>query len=212
MSYVSEFEAINGGYVAFGGNPKGGKITGKGKIKTGKLDFDDVYSVKELKFNLFSVSQIANQDNSPRINKGTGYDNQRLGNAVGARETVGTTVVKKSVIQCYNCKEFSHVARECQKLKRAKDAAYHREKMLLWNSDHMNAILGVYTELDEDLKAQLHDKGIAISKLKKLIEKLKGKSMDTKLEKSSVIRQPNAFKSQRPSILGKPTIFSNSLK
>nr|GEZ08270.1 hypothetical protein [Tanacetum cinerariifolium] len=31
-------------------------------------------------------------------------------------------------------------------------------------------------------------------------------------EKSSVIRQPNAFKSQRPLILGKPTIFSDSLK
>nr|GEW76767.1 integrase, catalytic region, zinc finger, CCHC-type, peptidase aspartic, catalytic [Tanacetum cinerariifolium] len=29
-------------------------------------------------------------------------------------------------------------------------------------------------------------------------------------EKSSVIRQPNAFKSQRPSVLGKPTTFSNS--
>nr|GFC02985.1 hypothetical protein [Tanacetum cinerariifolium] len=28
--------------------------------------------------------------------------------------------------------------------------------------------------------------------------------------KSSVIRQPNAFKSQRPSVLGKPTTFSNS--
>nr|GEX78994.1 putative ribonuclease H-like domain-containing protein [Tanacetum cinerariifolium] len=41
------------------GNPKGGKIYGKGKIKTGKLDFDDVYFVKEIKFNLFSVSQIA---------------------------------------------------------------------------------------------------------------------------------------------------------
>nr|GEV81549.1 hypothetical protein [Tanacetum cinerariifolium] len=36
MSYLSEFEAINGGYVAFGGNPKGGKITGKGKIRTDK--------------------------------------------------------------------------------------------------------------------------------------------------------------------------------
>nr|GFA50337.1 ribonuclease H-like domain-containing protein [Tanacetum cinerariifolium] len=58
MSYLSDFEELNGGYVAFGGNPKGGKITGKGKIKTGKLDFDDVYFVKELKFNLFSVSQI----------------------------------------------------------------------------------------------------------------------------------------------------------
>nr|GFA43366.1 hypothetical protein [Tanacetum cinerariifolium] len=61
-----------------------------------------------------------------------------------------------------------------------------------------------------DLKAQLQDKSIAISELKKLIEKLKGKSVDTKIEKSSVIRQPNAFKSQRPSILGKPTTFSNS--
>nr|GEX99372.1 copia protein [Tanacetum cinerariifolium] len=64
----------------------------------------------------------------------------------------------------------------------------------------------------QDLKAQLQDKAIAISKLKKLIEKLKGKSMDTKFVKSSVIRQPNAFKSQRPSISGKLTIFSDSLE
>nr|GFB87365.1 hypothetical protein [Tanacetum cinerariifolium] len=61
----------------------------------------------------------------------------------------------------------------------------------------------------QDLKAQLQDKGIVISELKKLIEKLKGKSVDTKFEKSSVIRQPNAFKSQRPSVLGKLTTFSN---
>nr|GFA58718.1 hypothetical protein [Tanacetum cinerariifolium] len=124
-------------------------------------------------------------------------------------------------------------------------------------ADHMNAILGMYTKLDEvtnmqcdylellqkceffeielskskkmskslnqfrnmqlilnlsysnDLKAQLQDKSIAISELKKLIDKLKGKSVDTKFEKSSVIRQSNAFKSPRPSVLGKPTTFSN---
>nr|GFB68064.1 hypothetical protein [Tanacetum cinerariifolium] len=64
----------------------------------------------------------------------------------------------------------------------------------------------------QDLKAQLQDKAIAISELKKLIEKLKGRSVDTKFEKSSVIRQPNVFKSQRPSILGKPTIFLDSLE
>ncbi|GJW38849.1 integrase, catalytic region, zinc finger, CCHC-type containing protein [Tanacetum coccineum] len=63
----------------------------------------------------------------------------------------------------------------------------------------------------QDLKAQLQDKVIAISELKKLIEKMKGKSVETKFEKSSVIRQPNAFKSQRQSILGKPAIFSDSL-
>ncbi|GKE53092.1 hypothetical protein Tco_1488248, partial [Tanacetum coccineum] len=55
---------ITGGFVAFGGDPKGGKITGKGKISTGKLDFENVYFVKELKFNLFSVSQICDKKNS----------------------------------------------------------------------------------------------------------------------------------------------------
>nr|GEX75526.1 retrovirus-related Pol polyprotein from transposon TNT 1-94 [Tanacetum cinerariifolium] len=33
MSYLSDFQELNGGYVAFGGNPKGGKISSKGKIK-----------------------------------------------------------------------------------------------------------------------------------------------------------------------------------
>nr|GEY50798.1 putative ribonuclease H-like domain-containing protein [Tanacetum cinerariifolium] len=64
MSYLSKFKELNGGYVSFGGNPKGGKITGKGKIKSGKLDFDSVYFVKELKFNLFSVSQMCNKKNN----------------------------------------------------------------------------------------------------------------------------------------------------
>nr|GEY29215.1 ribonuclease H-like domain-containing protein [Tanacetum cinerariifolium] len=63
MSYLSDFQELNEGYVAFGGNPKGGKILGKGKIKTGKLDFEYVYFVKELKFNLFSVSQICDKKN-----------------------------------------------------------------------------------------------------------------------------------------------------
>nr|GEW70216.1 hypothetical protein [Tanacetum cinerariifolium] len=63
MSYLYEFEEINDGYVSFGGNPKGGKIPGKGKIRTGKLDFDDVYFVKELKLNLFSVSQMCDKNN-----------------------------------------------------------------------------------------------------------------------------------------------------
>nr|GEY31753.1 integrase, catalytic region, zinc finger, CCHC-type, peptidase aspartic, catalytic [Tanacetum cinerariifolium] len=72
---------------------------------------------------------------------------------------------------------------------------------------------------DQDLNCRvqvpffdIEDKGIAISELKKLIEKLKGKSVEIKFEKSSINRQPNAFKSQRSLILGKPTIFSDSLE
>nr|GEZ40913.1 hypothetical protein [Tanacetum cinerariifolium] len=41
MSYLSDFEKLNGGYVAFGGNPKGGKISRKGKIKTWNLVYQE---------------------------------------------------------------------------------------------------------------------------------------------------------------------------
>nr|GEY37232.1 integrase, catalytic region, zinc finger, CCHC-type, peptidase aspartic, catalytic [Tanacetum cinerariifolium] len=58
-----------------------------------------------------------------------------IGNVVGARETIGSTTVQKSRIQCYNCKEFGHVVGECQTPKRAKDAAYHREKMLMYKQE-----------------------------------------------------------------------------
>ncbi|GJU11287.1 putative ribonuclease H-like domain-containing protein [Tanacetum coccineum] len=68
MSYLTDYEEIDGGYVAFGGNPKGGKITGRGTIKTGNLDFENVYFVKELKFNLFSVSQMCDKKNSVLFN------------------------------------------------------------------------------------------------------------------------------------------------
>ncbi|GKD07919.1 hypothetical protein Tco_1187604, partial [Tanacetum coccineum] len=63
-SYLTNYEEIDRGFVAFGSNSKGGKITGKGKIRTGKLDFEDMYFVKELKLNLFSVSQMCNKKNS----------------------------------------------------------------------------------------------------------------------------------------------------
>nr|GEZ75607.1 putative LRR receptor-like protein kinase [Tanacetum cinerariifolium] len=61
ISYLSDFEPFDGGYVSFG---QGGcKITGKGTIKTGKLEFENVYFVKDLKYNMFSVSQICDNKN-----------------------------------------------------------------------------------------------------------------------------------------------------
>ncbi|GJU21942.1 putative ribonuclease H-like domain-containing protein [Tanacetum coccineum] len=61
-AYLVEYQDYNGGPVAFGRSK--GQITGKGKIITGKLDFKDVYFVKELKqFNLFSMSQMCDKKN-----------------------------------------------------------------------------------------------------------------------------------------------------
>nr|GEZ09247.1 hypothetical protein [Tanacetum cinerariifolium] len=54
ISYLSDYKPFDRGYVYFG---QGGcKITGKGTIKTGKLEFENVYFVKDLKYNMFSVS------------------------------------------------------------------------------------------------------------------------------------------------------------
>ncbi|GJU06817.1 hypothetical protein Tco_1123247 [Tanacetum coccineum] len=63
-SFLIDYQEVDCGFVAFAKSPKGGKITGKGKIRTKKLDFEDVYFVKELKFNLFSVSQMCDKKNS----------------------------------------------------------------------------------------------------------------------------------------------------
>ncbi|GJX13080.1 putative ribonuclease H-like domain-containing protein, partial [Tanacetum coccineum] len=61
-AYLVEYQDYNGGPIAFGGSK--GQITSKGKIITRKLDFEDVYFVKELKqFNLFSVSQMCDKKN-----------------------------------------------------------------------------------------------------------------------------------------------------
>ncbi|GJS40729.1 hypothetical protein Tco_0565772 [Tanacetum coccineum] len=62
----------------------------------------------------------------------------------------------------------------------------------------------------QDLKAQMQDKNMVISELKKLIENCKGKSVETQFNKPSVVRQPNAQRIPKPSVLGKPTPFSNS--
>ncbi|GKB59559.1 putative ribonuclease H-like domain-containing protein [Tanacetum coccineum] len=60
--YLTEYEDYDGGFVSFGDGK--GRISRKGKIKTGTLDCDNVYFCKELKYNLFSVSQICVKKNN----------------------------------------------------------------------------------------------------------------------------------------------------
>ncbi|GKD32230.1 putative ribonuclease H-like domain-containing protein, partial [Tanacetum coccineum] len=59
----TDFKEFDIGYVAFGRGAYGGRITSKRTLKTDNLDFEDVYFVNELKFNLFSVLQMCDKKN-----------------------------------------------------------------------------------------------------------------------------------------------------
>ncbi|GKC76906.1 ribonuclease H-like domain-containing protein, partial [Tanacetum coccineum] len=60
MSHLIDFEEIDGGYVAFRDNPKGRKITGKVTMKTGNLDFENVYFLTDESHVLLKVPRKNN--------------------------------------------------------------------------------------------------------------------------------------------------------
>nr|GFC28114.1 hypothetical protein [Tanacetum cinerariifolium] len=76
------------------------------------LSFKKIYKPTNNNLRTSSNTSRANQDNSPRIHRNAGYESQRSGNVARAREIIGSSMVQKSGIQCYNCKEYRHVARE----------------------------------------------------------------------------------------------------
>ncbi|GJZ93059.1 retrotransposon protein, putative, ty1-copia subclass, partial [Tanacetum coccineum] len=96
--------------------------------------FKNIYKPTNNNLRTSSNSRNKNVDTTPRYkndNQTRQFGNQRTVTIVGARETVGSQVVQQTEIQCFNCKEFGHFAKEGRKLKRVKDSTYHKEKMLL---------------------------------------------------------------------------------
>ncbi|GJT50311.1 retrovirus-related pol polyprotein from transposon TNT 1-94 [Tanacetum coccineum] len=244
------------------------------------LSFKKIYKPTNNNLITSSNTSRAHQDNTPRINRGIRYDNQRVLNVAGARENVEQADWRDETDDEHEDQElkayYLYMAQiqevtsdvvdnsrpifDVEPLKRVQNdndnynvfandgkhseqpesvndtypdeqafkknttsksfealqqhainleiALQQSQEQLnndkIWKQKESNSFreLNVkYFEI-QDLKAQLQDKDIAISELKKLIEKMKGKSVETKFEKPSVIRQPNAFKSQRQSVLG----------
>nr|GEV96669.1 hypothetical protein [Tanacetum cinerariifolium] len=58
------------------------------------LSFKKIYKPTNNNLRTSSNTSRENQDNSLKINKGTGYDTQRIVNVAGAKENVGTSVVR----------------------------------------------------------------------------------------------------------------------
>nr|GFA88083.1 hypothetical protein [Tanacetum cinerariifolium] len=96
--------------------------------------FKKIYKPTNNNLRTSSNSKKKNVDTTPRYKNDDHsgqFGTQRTVNVAGPREKVGSPVVQKSGIQCFNCKEYGHFAKECRKPKRVKDSAYHKEKMLL---------------------------------------------------------------------------------
>ncbi|GJS00968.1 reverse transcriptase domain-containing protein [Tanacetum coccineum] len=70
-------------------------------------------------------------------------NSQRTVTVAGARETVGNQVVQYTRIQCFNCKEYGHFAKECRKSKRVKDYSYYKKKMMLFKKEEKGVPLNV---------------------------------------------------------------------
>ncbi|KAI3757461.1 hypothetical protein L6452_04998 [Arctium lappa] len=64
MACLKNFKTIDRGHVVFGNTPDGGKISGKGDVTKGKMTFEDVFYVEQLRYNLLSVSQVCGKKHS----------------------------------------------------------------------------------------------------------------------------------------------------
>nr|GEV40421.1 retrovirus-related Pol polyprotein from transposon TNT 1-94 [Tanacetum cinerariifolium] len=166
------------------------------------LPFKKIY--KSTNNNLRTLSNIsrANQDNSPRINRGTGYDNQRIVNVTRARETVGKGC---SLSQGKDAIELeAHYMYMAQIQEVTPDAAnnygpiFDTDPLQKNDDDDLANEHDLLASLIEKLKCEIddsknRDKFLETSN-KVLVDKLKGEIKDFKTKNKSLESSNNHFK------------------
>ncbi|GKD68377.1 hypothetical protein Tco_1322467 [Tanacetum coccineum] len=120
--------------------------------------------------------------------------------------------LNKDLMCTMNCNANLHKVKECDRL--AQKLSKQTKSV---SKEVYTELLRSFAKLEKhsislELALQQCQEQMKNDTLKKLIEKCKEKSMETKFDKPSVVRQPNAQRIPKPSVLGKLTPFLDSLE
>nr|GEZ23260.1 hypothetical protein [Tanacetum cinerariifolium] len=172
------------------------------------LSFKKIYKPTNNNLQTSSNTSRANQDNSPRINRGTRYDNQRIGNVAGARDTVEQADWRDDTDDEPEDQELeAHYMYMAQIQKVTPDAADNSgpifdseplQKVDQDDDDDLANECDLLASLIEKLKCEIDDsknrnKFLETSN-KVLVEKLQGESEDFKTKNKSLESSNNHFK------------------
>ncbi|GKD88257.1 hypothetical protein Tco_1363764, partial [Tanacetum coccineum] len=129
MSYLTDYEEIYGGYVAFGGNPKGGKITRKGTQSNGFVDT--------------KASDNADPKSSQDDGSKPSSDDGKAGDLVSKRiERICELKNKKRAVWNKNRQSdlvSKRIERICE-LKNRKRVEYIKNRQSVWTGIGVNAV------------------------------------------------------------------------
>ncbi|GJS34003.1 putative ribonuclease H-like domain-containing protein [Tanacetum coccineum] len=90
MSYLTDYEEIDGGYVAFGGNPKGGKITRKGTHSQDDRSKPSIDDGKKVDEDPRKDSECNDQENEDNVNNTNNVNDASIDevNVVGGKTSI----------------------------------------------------------------------------------------------------------------------------
>ncbi|GJX22908.1 hypothetical protein Tco_0227353 [Tanacetum coccineum] len=130
------------------------------------LSFKKIYKPTNNNLRTSSNTSRANQDNSLRINRGTGYDNQRVVNVVGARENVDLKKFQAELDRYHDVNYASKVAIDCAKAKGDLMRFFQHQDTISINVQEKEAQIKFYkTRKDKEL-----DKVIALENKVKVLD------------------------------------------
>nr|GEY26488.1 hypothetical protein [Tanacetum cinerariifolium] len=156
MSYQSDFEELNGGYIAFGGNPKGG-ITGKGKIRT------EVTAASETITAASAIITTTEAQNYKVEKEGEETKEEEQGESVEAKKPVAPTTSEQKIARNNELKACGTLLMALPDKHQLKFNSYKDAKTLMEAIEKSTESLYQIHDRLQKLVSQLQIHGVSLS-------------------------------------------------